>query len=104
MVNTCLYHWLEKNKVLDNNQSGFRRGCRTGDPLFRLVQDVIDGFQVGKTTTAVFIDLQQAYDRVWRKGLLAIAWKFLNDFLKKYQVNQIPMEERSPRYCLNIFK
>merc|ERR1711923_350051 len=70
MVNTRLYYWLEKNKVLDNNQAGFRRGCRTGDPLFRLVQDVIDGFQVGKSTTAVFIDLQQAYDRVWRKGLL----------------------------------
>ena len=75
MVNTRLYHWLEKNKVLDNNQSGFRRGCRTGDPLFRLVQDVIDGFQVGKTTTAVFIDLQQAYDRVWRKGLLLKLFK-----------------------------
>ena len=75
MVNTRLYYWLEKNKVLDNNQAGFRRGCRTGDPLFRLVQDVIDGFQVGKSTTAVFIDLQQAYDRVWRKGLLLKLFK-----------------------------
>ena len=38
--------------------------------LFRFVQNVIDGFQNNKNTTAVFIDLQQAYDRVWRKGLL----------------------------------
>ena len=30
----------------------------------------MDGFQNKKNTTAVFIDLQQAYDRVWRKGLL----------------------------------
>ena len=70
MVNARLYYWLEQNKIIDNSQTGFRRGCRTGDPLFRLVQNVIDGFQEGKATTAVFIDLQQAYDRVWRKGLL----------------------------------
>ena len=31
---------------------------------------MIDVFQERKATTAVFIDLQQAYDRVWRKGLL----------------------------------
>ena len=30
----------------------------------------MDGFQKKEHTTAVFIDLQQAYDRVWRKGLL----------------------------------
>ena len=70
MVNNRLYWWLEKENIIDNCQYGFRRGCRTGDPLFRLVQSVMDGFQEGKSTTAVFIDLQQAYDRVWRKGLL----------------------------------
>ena len=70
MVNTRLYYWLEENKLLDNAQAGFRRGCRTEDPLFRLAQNVIDGFQAGKSTIAVFVDLQQAYDRVWRKGLL----------------------------------
>ena len=30
---------------------------------------MLDGFQEGKQTTAIFIDLQQAYDRVWRLGL-----------------------------------
>uniref|UniRef100_A0A0B7BRX1 Reverse transcriptase domain-containing protein n=2 Tax=Arion vulgaris TaxID=1028688 RepID=A0A0B7BRX1_9EUPU len=70
MVNNRLYWWLEKTQSLDNTQAGFRRGCRTEDQLFRLVQNTIDGFQNEKHTTAVFIDLQQAYDRVWRKGLL----------------------------------
>merc|ERR1712105_556422 len=40
-----------------------------GDQLFRLTQSVIDGFQEKKDTAAVFIDLQQAYDKIWRKGL-----------------------------------
>ena len=70
MVNNRLYHWLEKNKKIDNSQAGFRKGCRTEDQLFRFVQSAIDGFQKGQNTTAIFIDLQQAYDRVWRKGLL----------------------------------
>ena len=70
MVNTRLYHWLETHQLLSNTQAGFRRGCRTEDQLFRFIQNTLDGFQAGKTTTAVFIDLQQAYDRVWRKGLL----------------------------------
>ena len=70
MVNNRLYCWLESNQLLDNTQAGFRKGCRAEDQLFRLTQSAIDGFQEGKSTVAVFIDLQQAYDRVWRKGLL----------------------------------
>ena len=69
MVNARLYWWLEKVGILDNHQAGFRKGCRTDDQLFRFVQDTIDGFQNQKHTTAIFIDLQQAYDRVWRQGL-----------------------------------
>ena len=69
MVNSRLYWWLEKVGVLDNHQAGFRKGCRTDDQLFRFVQDAIDGFQNKLHTTAIFIDLQQAYDRVWRQGL-----------------------------------
>ena len=70
MVNTRLYYWLESNHILNNMQAGFRRGCRTEDQLFRFIQNTLDGFQENKSTFAVFIDLQQAYDRVWRKGLL----------------------------------
>ena len=70
MVNYRLYWWLEKNGVLDHAQAGFRKGCRTEDQLFRLTQTVIDGFQAKKDTTAIFIDLQQAYDKIWRQGLL----------------------------------
>ena len=49
------------------NQAGFRDKSRTEDQLFRLAQRILDGFQ--NQQHAVFIDLQQAYDRVWRKGM-----------------------------------
>ena len=70
MINRRLYWWLVDSEVLTENQAGFRAGSRTEDQLFRLCQDIQDGFQDSKQTTAVFIDLQQAYDQVWRKGLL----------------------------------
>ena len=70
IINRRLYWWLEDSKILTEDQAGFRAKSRTEDHLFRLCQSIQDGYQDGYHTTAVFIDLQQAYDRVWRKGLL----------------------------------
>ena len=70
MLNNRLYWWLESTNSLNNFQAGFRKGARTEDQLFLLTQSMKDGFQLGKSTVAVFVDLQQAYDKVWRKGLL----------------------------------
>ena len=69
MINHRLYWWLESTGRISQYQAGFRAKSRTEDQLFRLTQKVLDGFQKEEHTTAVFIDLQQAYDRVWRKGL-----------------------------------
>ena len=69
MINNRLYWWLESNGLINANQAGFRARSRTEDQLFRLTQRILDGFQRGEHTAAVFIDLQQAYDRVWRRGL-----------------------------------
>ena len=70
MINHRLYWFLETSKNLGKNQAGFRKGKSTVDQLFRLTQRIHDGFQSKKHTLGVFVDLQQAYDRVWRKGLL----------------------------------
>ena len=69
MINSRLYWWMENSGLLNAHQAGFRSGQRTEDQLFRLTQKIIDGFQQNQHTVAVFVDLQQAYDRVWRKGL-----------------------------------
>ena len=70
MINARLYWWLEKSKTINPNQAGFRSGRQTIDQLIRLTQQVADGFQDGEHTAAVFVDLQQAYDHVWKQGLL----------------------------------
>ncbi|GFS16664.1 RNA-directed DNA polymerase from [Elysia marginata] len=68
--NNRLYWYLEKSKTLNQHQAGFRKGGCTEDQLFKLTQDIQVNFQEGKSTVTIFLDLQQSYDRVWRKGLL----------------------------------
>ena len=100
MANARLYWYLEANKMLNIHQAGFRAGQRTEDLLFRMTQRIIDGFHDKKSTVGVFVDLQQAYDRIWRKGLfikmqeLGVHGKlyewiknFLNDRLIQTKVN-----------------
>lgn len=70
MVNKRLYWWLETHNKLAQEQAGFRKNSRTEDCIFQLTQAVHNGFQENKHTAAIFIDLQKAYDKVWRKGLL----------------------------------
>ena len=72
MVNSRLYHYLESNGLVDANQAGFRRFRSTTDQLIHFTHSVIDPWQSGSHTVhvAVFVDLRQAYDRVWRRGLL----------------------------------
>ena len=70
MVNARLYHSLKEGELLDENQAGFRRFRATSDQLIHFTQSVINAWQERQHTVAVFVDLQQAYDRVWRTGLL----------------------------------
>ena len=39
--------------------------------LLRLVQNIIQGFNGGHVTVGVFIEMEKAFDSVWRNGLLA---------------------------------
>ncbi|GFS14749.1 RNA-directed DNA polymerase from mobile element jockey [Elysia marginata] len=65
MVNNRLYWYLEKSNTPNQHQAGFKMGGCTEDQLFILAQDIQNGF-----TVTIFVELQQAYDTVLRKGLL----------------------------------
>ena len=62
--------------------------------LLRLVQNIIQGFNDGEMTIGVFVDMEKAFDSVWRNVLLAklhdmgIAgkiWGWLQSFLDSRQ-------------------
>ncbi|MES9973890.1 MAG: reverse transcriptase family protein, partial [Candidatus Thiodiazotropha sp.] len=72
LVTNRLRYITESEKLLSENQAGFRHGRSTEDQLIRLSQSISDGFQSTpmKRTVLALLDYSKAYDRVWRDALL----------------------------------
>lgn len=70
MVNNRLTWYLESNNILTELQSGFRKGRSTTDQLVRLESFVREAFVRGEHVTAIFFDLEKAYDTTWKYGIL----------------------------------
>ena len=68
--------YLEDKKLIAPQQGGFREKRNAIDQVTVFMQAVADGFQKRnsyrpeESTLAVFLDLKQSYDKVWRQGLL----------------------------------
>jgi hypothetical protein len=70
MINNRLKWFFEKYDLFSPFQSGFRKGRRTVDHLVRLETDINKGICVGERTLAIFLDIEKAYDMVWKKGII----------------------------------
>ena len=88
VIYTRLYSYVEHYKLIDPEQEGFRKFHGTSMALLRVVQNIIDGFN--ESTIGVFIDMEKAYDSVWRNGLLeklhnmginGKMWEWIHNFL-----------------------
>ncbi|XP_055944481.1 uncharacterized protein LOC129975443 [Argiope bruennichi] len=70
MINRRLVYHLETNHFLHPHQSGFRKSRCTLDNLLALETDIRLAFLQGKHLVAIFFDIEKAYDRTWRFGIL----------------------------------
>jgi ribonuclease HI len=83
IVNQRLQWYLESENIIVSEQAGFRRYRSTEDQTTHLAryrstedqtthlaQVIEDTFQAKKVMLAAFIDLQKAFDKVWKDGLL----------------------------------
>jgi hypothetical protein len=59
------------DKMLSQDQAGFRKGRSTCDQFAALTTYTENGFQQNLKNGTIFIDLTAAYDTVWHTGLLA---------------------------------
>jgi len=66
--------WIEKKGILVEEQAGFRQDRATVDQLFILTETIKNRRPLG--TYVCFIDIQKAYDRVWRVGLWHKLYKY----------------------------
>ncbi|GFW81552.1 probable RNA-directed DNA polymerase from transposon BS [Trichonephila clavipes] len=62
--------FISDSNFINPNQFGFTKRLSTCHPLLRLTEKIASGFQRGRSTGAVFLDIQKAFDRVWIGGLI----------------------------------
>ena len=65
---------LDRGGILHEGQAGFRVNRSCMDNVFTLNELVQGRLRENKRTYAFFLDVQKAYDTVWRDGLWLKLW------------------------------
>ena len=67
-----LFIYLQENKFLTENQSGFRSGDSCISQLIAITHGIYQDFDGNPSleTRGVFLDISKAFDKVWHDGLL----------------------------------
>lgn len=65
-----LQHYLDNQNVIPNHQFGFRQRHSTIEQVHRLVKEIRNCLEKKLYCSAAFLDVEQAFDRVWHTGLL----------------------------------
>ncbi|KMQ83888.1 rna-directed dna polymerase from mobile element jockey-like protein [Lasius niger] len=96
MVNARLMYVLEKDNAFHPFQSGFRRNRSSVDNLLALETEIRNAFVQNKHLVSIFFDIEKAYDRTWRHGILVDIFDrslrgdlpiFIQNFLSKRYFN-----------------
>jgi len=60
---------IERKNLIPNHQFGFRSKHSTIDQVHRITNSVENALEEKKVCSAVFLDVAQAFDKVWHEGL-----------------------------------
>ncbi len=74
ILNDRLTTWVEGKGILVEEQAGFRKKRSTVDQLYIMYEIIKSRYP--KETYCCFLDIQKAYDRVWRDGLWKKMYKY----------------------------
>lgn len=69
LVNNRLVWYLEEKKLISPEQAAFRTDRSTEDQVTYVSQAIEDSFQNKENTITVWVDLEKAFDKVWKEGL-----------------------------------
>ena len=64
IVSKRLISYLNKNKILTNNQFGFRSGHSTAHAILNINEQVLSNIDANKHTLSIFLDLSKAFNCV----------------------------------------
>jgi ribonuclease HI len=95
LVTNRIVWYLEKHKMLNNLQCAFRKKRTCTDHLLRIQDKIYKSLNNGQSVLALFLDIEKAYDMVWKEGLLfklhklgikGKAFWWIRDFLKNRSI------------------
>jgi hypothetical protein len=61
---------VENNRLIPNHQFGFRQRHSTIEQTHRIVQRINEALENKQYCSTAFLDISQAYNKVWHTGLL----------------------------------
>ena len=70
LIHTRLYNFLQKNKILNSNQYGFRKNSSTAFAIYDLIENKLKNLDQNLITCALYVDLSKAFDTVNHNILL----------------------------------
>src|SRR5436190_1429594 len=71
-----LLHFIDSSGIIPPHQFGFRSKHSTVHQVLRISESIVRGFELRKHSVAAFLDISQAFDKVWHDGLLHKLSKF----------------------------
>jgi endonuclease/exonuclease/phosphatase (EEP) superfamily protein YafD len=98
-----LVGFIDSAGIIPPHQFGFRSKHSTVHQVLRITETIIRGFERKEHSAAAFLDISQAFDKVWHKGLL---YKLSNFGFPRYIQKLIKsfLEERTFLVKLNSSK
>lgn len=90
---------IEEKKIIPDHQFGFRASHSTIEQVHRFTDQIERGLEEKQVCSAVFLDVAQAFDRVWHLGLLYKIKKLLPE--NHYGILKSYLECRSFRVRFN---
>lgn len=90
---------LKANNLIPPYQFGFQSKHSTTHQLLRLSEVINRGFEHRQHTVVVFLDIQQAFDKVWTDGLI---YKLIKAKLPGYLLNILASFLQYRTFCVKI--
>ena len=79
---------LDEGQALHEGQAGFRKKRSCIDNVYTLNEIVQGRLREGKKTYAFFLDVQKAYDTVWRNGDLGVRGRMWRVIKRMYEASR----------------
>ena len=76
IITNRVKYWCIENDIINKQQNGFTSKRNTNDNLFKLTQSLKQNIKKGFVTSAVFLDVEKAFDQVCHTGVLHKMKKF----------------------------